>query len=138
MPIYSGTLSVPAGTTSDSPATADVTVDEWVIVRFDVMFPSGCAGLVHAAVFYGSEQLAPRPTGASFIGNYETISWPESWRCPEKPCTVQFRGWAPSAIYDHNLQVRVVTLPSGDEELLSLQKEYYKLAIDFYRRVIGV
>ena len=138
MPIYTETLTVPAGTTSDNPATATITVEEYTVTRIDIYFPPGCHGLVHVVVFYGAEQLAPKPTGKTIIGNAETVSWPEEWQCPEKPATLEFRGWAPLTNYNHNIICRVVTRPLSQEEKVREATEGQSLLVKFLKRVIGV
>ena len=138
MPIYTETLTVPAGTAQNNPATVEIEVEEYTVTRIDIYFPPGCHGLVHVVVFYGAEQLAPKPTGKTIIGNAETVSWPEEWRCPDRPATLEFRGWSPSARYDHNIICRVVTRPLAQEETVKGATESQSLLIKFLKRVIGI
>ena len=137
MPIYTASLTVPAGTAQNSPASVEISVNEWTVIGFHVYFPPGCAGTVHIAVYYGSEQIAPKPTGASIRGDGETVSWPEEWKCPEKPCTLTFLGWSPSASYDHTVLIRVVTKPEHVEESENLAKQTQRLIMRFLKRVLG-
>ena len=138
MPIYTTSLTVPAGTSTTSPANVEVKVNEWTIIRFDVFFPPGCAGLVHIAVYYGSEQIAPKPAGSSIRGDGETVSWPEEWRCPEKPCPITFLGWSPSASYDHTVLLRVITRPDAVEEEVATRRRQESLMVRFLKRIVGV
>jgi len=138
MPIYTEILNVPAGTASDNPATATITVEEYTVTRIDIYFPPGCHGLVHVVVFYGAEQLAPKPTGKTIVGNAETVSWPEEWKCPDRPATLEFRGWAPLTNYDHNILCRVVTRPLSQEEKVREAAESQSLLVRFLKHLIGV
>jgi len=138
MPVYTAPLVVSAGTTKDKPATTKLSVEECTIIRFDVYFPPGCHNLVHVAVFYGSEQIAPKPAGSSFVGNGETISWPEEYRCPEVPCPITFVGWAPTTRYDHSVVCRIVTRPIEVEDLERKTAEGQNLIIRFLKSVVGV
>jgi len=136
MPIYTDTLTVPRGTSSDDPVETTISINEWVVEGFDVVFPSGCAGLVHIIIMYGSEQIAPKPLGATLTGNNETVTWSEMWNTPEKPCTLRFLGWAPNTNYDHTLILRVRTLPKEVRKEREETKKTMGL-IDKFIKLIG-
>ena len=138
MPIYTAALTVPAGTPKDNPAVVEVEVEEYTVIRFDVYFPPGCHGQVHVAVFYGAEQIAPKPAEAALTGDFETVSWPEEWRVPERPCTIEFRGWSPNASYNHTVLCRVITRPVEQESWIKEQRESQGLIVKFLKRIIGV
>jgi len=138
MPIYTEILNVPASTPQSRPATARITVEEYTVTRFDIYFPPGCHGLVHVVIFYGAEQIAPKPTGATITGDAETVSWPEEWRCPDRPATLEFRGWSPRARYPHAITCRVITRPLTQEEKVQEAFESQSLIVRFLRRIVGV
>jgi len=138
MPIYTGVLTVPSGTTLGNPATATIEIEEHTIIRFDVFFPPGCCCSVHVVARYGSEQVAPKPEGATLRGDGETISWPEEWRAPEKPCTIRFEAWSPTANYDHTILLRVITRPEAQEKAIKEERGAFKALKTFLERVIGV
>jgi len=138
MPIYPVELTVPAGTTQDKPAEAEVEIEEYTVIRFDVFFPPGCHGLVNVAVFYGSEQIAPKPAGAALKGDNELLSWPEEWHCPEKPTKLVFRGWAPNTMYPHTLLCRVITRPIEQERTISKEEELLEFLARYFEMQVGI
>ena len=138
MPIYTLDFTIPAGTSVNSPVEEDVEIEEYTVERIDVYFPPGCHGVVRIAVFYGAEQLAPKPAGSSLAGNGETVSWPELWRCPEKPATLTFKGWSPSASYDHTVLCRVITRPVEEERQVKEARESQSLIVRFLKHIVGV
>jgi len=138
MPIYVDALTVPAGTSKNNPAVLEIEVEEYTITGYEVFFPPGCHGQVYIAIYYGSEQLAPKPAGAALRGDWETVSWPEEWRVPERPCTIEFRGWSPLATYDHTVLCRVITRPIEQEGWVREQRESQSLIVKFLKRIIGV
>ena len=138
MPIYTGILIIPPNTQQTNPQTLEIEIEEKTILQFEVFFPAGCNGLVNVAVFYGSEQIAPKPQGVGLIGNNETVSWPELWKTPEQPCTIRFEGWSPNTYYTHIIPVRIITRPSAAEKAEERRTLSENLIIKFLKKIVGV
>ncbi len=111
MTLYWFDITIPANTPESNPVEKEVMIEEEVIVRLSCHFPSGCRGMVYTAIYYGEEQIFPRPYGSYLHGDGETITWDEYYVLPSSPCVLTIRGWSPGTRYDHTIQWRIVALP---------------------------
>jgi len=138
MPIYPVTLTVPADTPETAPVEVDVEIEEHRVTEVSVHYPNGCADMVHVALFYGIRQIAPRPEGATLVGNDETIRWLEKWDAPETPCKLTFKAWSPGTSYQHVLPCRVETEPEVEREERLVRITAFEKIIKFIKDVVGV
>ena len=111
MTLYIVDLDVPANTSQTEPVEQTIKIEEEVIVSVSCFFPAGCRGMVYTAVYYGEEQIFPRPYGKYLHGDNETIKWSEYYELPETPCILTIRGWSPGTSYDHTVTWRICALP---------------------------
>ncbi len=111
MTLYVVDLTIPANTSEQNPITVKLQVEEEVVVRVGCYFPPGCRGMVYTAVYYGEEQIFPRPYASYLHGDGEAITWDEYYVLPSSPCVLTIRGWSPGTRYDHTVQWRIVALP---------------------------
>jgi len=111
MTLYIIDLTVPANTSQTEPVEQTIKIEEEVIVSVSCFFPAGCRGLVYTAVYYGEEQIFPRPHGKYLRGDNETIGWQEYYELPEVPCILTIRAWSPGTSYDHTITWRINALP---------------------------
>jgi len=111
--VYVAPLTVPANTPRDNPAQVELEIEQEVVTKFELHFPPGCAGMVHARVRYGIKQVWPYNEPQTFAGDAETLSFPEYWECPEVPCILVFEGWSPGTIYPHTLILRLAAMPKA-------------------------
>ena len=131
MPVYTDAYTVPANTPEETPVEVTMVIEEQYVTDFAVYFPIGCAGLAHAQVYYGSEQLAPKPTGSSFIGNDLLVHSPAVWKCPDYPHTeLTWKLWNLDDTYGHTpiLYIAAENEPAVkpyliNQEILDLLKE---------------
>lgn len=108
---YRGSLTIPAGTTEESPATAVLELCSGVISNVRILHPAGQAGLVHVTVWRHTRQIYPTTPGQSFIGDDQQNVFDERWPILEVPHEVELRGWAPSATLEHTVYVEVSVIP---------------------------
>ena len=113
MTLYVIDVTVPANTAQTSPKEVQVEIEEEVVVSVECHFPPGCRGMVYTAVYYGEEQIFPRPHGSYLHGDGETIRWQEYYTLPSKPCTLTIRAWSPGTNYDHTITWRINALPKN-------------------------
>lgn len=96
-------IAVPAGTASSAPLTTATKYSDGTPLEVEIVFPSGCAGLVGVRLDYGAVTLVPMTAGAWIRGNDEVVKWPlEGYPAGG--------GWKITAyntdVYTHTLQVR--------------------------------
>jgi len=113
MTLYIVDMIVPERTPQDNPLEKTITIEEEVIVSVACFFPAGCRGRVYTAIYYGEEQIFPRPFGEYLHGDNETIAWQEYYELPESPCTLTIRAWSPTAQYSHAITWRINALPKN-------------------------
>lgn len=98
-------ITVPAGTTFNSPVTKVLKLGHGIITEIEITFPAGCNGLVNFAIDHYEHQAFPTNQSASFIGDDQTISMSDSYPVLEAPFSVKLRAWAPTATLSHNVYV---------------------------------
>jgi len=97
----------------------------------EVGFPDGCNYLVKVKIKYGIKQFWPEDPETWLIGNGETISWEERYEMPSINEILTVYGAAPNTHYDHDILVRIMTLPKGFYFLETLLDKLYSL----FRRI---
>jgi len=108
---YRGTLTVPAGTTADEPATAELVCCPGLLSEIEVYFPPGSAGRVYGQVRYHERIVFPSSPDMSFRGDDTLLTFNERFPLTETPYTLTLVGWAPTATYDHAFFVSVSIMP---------------------------
>jgi len=132
--IYTPAVTVPANTPKDAPVTYMLFVEEDYITSIDVYFPPGCAGLCRVQAYYGSEQIAPKPTGADFRGDNMLVRCPLRWKVPEKPCPIRFVLWNLDDTYSHTPVIFVTT---AEEEQVKPYKPVSEF-VNLFKRLLGI
>jgi len=132
--IYTPAVTVPANTPKDAPVTYMLFVEEDYITSIDVYFPPGCCGLTRVQAYYGSEQIAPKPTGADFRGDNMLVRCPMRWKVPEKPCPIRFVLWNLDDTYSHTPIIFVTT---AEEEQVKPYKPVSEF-VNVLKRLLGV
>jgi hypothetical protein len=113
MAIYSEKIIVPANTTEDNPVTTDIIIKEKLITSMAVSFEDGCAWMVGVRIMYGIKQFWPDRPGTWLYGNDETIEWEERFEMPAENEKLTVVAISPGTKYDHEIFVRITTLPKG-------------------------
>jgi len=132
--IYTPAVTVPANTPKDAPVTYLLLVEEDYITSIDVYFPPGCCGLTRVQAYYGSEQIAPKPTGADFRGDNMLVRCPLRWKVPEKPCPIRFVLWNLDDTYSHTPIIFVTT---AEEEQVKPYKPVSEF-VNLFKRLLGI
>jgi hypothetical protein len=82
-----------------------------VIHKVELVFPSGCAGLVYCAINDGLHQVWPSNPDDMFFADDETISFREHYPLTEEPYTLQAKVVSLDDTYQHTLILRIGILP---------------------------
>jgi len=101
-------LEIPANTEETSPLEKEVKVEGEVIDTIQIVIPWGHGALAGLAIFYGLEQVAPRPSGTWFKGNNQVIEWRELFTIPERKANLVLKGYNDDDSYSHTFIVRFV------------------------------
>jgi len=108
---YEERLTIPANTPEDNPTTKYLEISPGVIHRVQVVFPTGCVGLVHVQVWYEEHQLYPSNPGGSFTGDGVLIEFRDFFEITQKPYRLKLVGWNLDDTYQHTPIIRIGILP---------------------------
>lgn len=111
MALYVKKFTVPASTLESSPYETTLTIKEKYIYEMEVSFPDGANWLVGVQIHYGIRRLWPENEDEWIYGNDETIVWREHQYLPEKESVLTIKAISPNAEFDHDIIVRIKTLP---------------------------
>ena len=108
---YDVSLSVPSLTLEAAPVSVLVGVSAGVVSRVSVMFPPGCAGLVHVRIFRSSHQVWPSNLDGSFASDGERIEFQEDYSVMDAPFEFRIVAWNDDDTFQHTVGVRLGILP---------------------------
>jgi len=134
MPLYVATLTIPAGTPSNSPVTSTVTLYEEVLEQIIILIPPGHYALAGLRIYYGDEQLIPKPSGSWLRGDNVVIPVKMRWKLPERPTVLRLEGYNEDVKYQHSFYLYIVT--SSEEEAFWWRG--VKDFINSFKRLVGL
>jgi len=109
--LYSWDITVPANTTVADPVRQDLKLGYGVVSQVTVLFPPGCARLVHLRIFRGANQIWPSTSDQDLSGDTFPIEWPEYYELVNHPFVVVARLWNEDDTYEHTVTIRIAVLP---------------------------
>lgn len=122
---YQTTISIPANTAATSPIRSTVQMSKGTISKVEIVFPPGCAGLVHLQILHKEHILYPSSPDESYVGDKDPIVWSEDFPLVENPYELIVIGWNYDTRYAHSPIVRF--------EMLSKDKSL----ADYLQRIFG-
>ncbi len=131
---YEFDLAVPASTPATAPVSLEAALSPGVVRQVSILFPTGCAGLVHAYITRSGHQVWPTNLGAHFNGNGEPITWPEDYNLDDLPFGFTCYAYSLDDTYPHTVSFRFAVLASSRAPLAV---ETVSL-LDRLRQLIGV
>lgn len=127
MPIYSEKLTIEADTPESEPTPLEIKIKQKYITKMEVGFPPGCNYAAKVKIQYGIKQFWPEKKDTWLIGNNETISWDERYEMPSINEVLTVFGASPDTHYDHDIVIRIMTLPKGFYFLEVLLDKLYNI-----------
>ena len=109
--IYSFAISTPANTAKADRQSTNLKLTQGVIHQVDFVFPTGCAGLLYAAVNYGLHQVWPTNPDEYFHTDGETISFREHYELVFVPFIMSVSTYNLDDTYAHSVIIRLGILP---------------------------
>ena len=100
-----------------SVATPEKTIlklEKGTITRCEVVFPTGCCGLVFIHINDGLHQVWPKNPDYQLTGNGGIIASTDEYPVKEPPLELYFYGWNTDEIYDHTITVRLQIVPAKE------------------------
>jgi len=112
--IYSFAITTPANTPEDSKQKTDIKLTSGIIHQLDIVFPAGCAGLMHIAVNNGLHQLWPTNSQEYFHTDGEAISFKEFYKLKEDQNMLTVYSYNIDDTYDHTVIFRLGVLKQSE------------------------
>ena len=119
---YHFSVTVPAGTTEDSPVEQDLKLTHGVIKYLAVGFPMGCKQKVKVRIYDLEHQIFPANPDEPASWNGGVEGGEEHYKLEEGPFMLTVRAYAPDAVVDHTVSVFVLLLPVEVAEPWTEQK----------------
>jgi len=119
---YAWNVTLTKGNTAATPEKTVFNIENGIITRCDIVFPSGCSGLVYCHINQSLHQVYPKNPEYQFAGNGETISASDEYEVKEEPYQLEFYGWNTDEIYDHTITVRIQIVPKREITRLAMSE----------------
>ncbi len=127
--LYAVDVTVPAVTAERDAVETLLPVAPGVLVGASVMFPAGCAGLVHVRILRSRHQVWPSNLDGSLVGDGVEISWQEEYMLFEEPYQFRLMCWNEDDTFGHTVTVRlnvvagllIQAVPSWLQRLLGIR-----------------
>lgn len=106
-------LTIPANTAQMAPVELELPAIEGVIHQFEVGFPKGCAGLVHAMVRRGVHQVWPSNPDSDYNWDNHVYETREHLRMLRRSAPLVLQGWNEDDTFPHTVTFRFGILPAS-------------------------
>lgn len=105
--IYVKNIEIPKNTVKTAFINEYLWLQHGTIHQIDLVFPSGCAGLVGTRIKQGSHQVFPSNTGNWFTGDNINISFPENLNMTSPPYYLEIQAYNEDDRYPHTIIMRI-------------------------------
>lgn len=91
--------------------TTEIKLTKGIINRVNLVFPPGCAGLLHVAINHGLHQVWPTNPRGNYATDGETIDFEEFYELKYDPFVLTVYTRNEDDAYEHEVIVRIGLLP---------------------------
>jgi hypothetical protein len=117
---YAWNITLTKGNTATTPEKTVFQLENGIITRCEIVFPSGCQGLVFCHVNHALHQVYPKNPDYQYAGNGEKILATDEYELNEEPYQLEFYGWNTDEIYDHTITIRIQVVPKREITRLAI------------------
>ena len=117
---YTWNITLAKGNTAATPEKIIMDLEKGTIVRCEVVFPSGCQGLVSVHLNQALHQVYPKNPDYQYAGNGEAIVATDEYEIREEPYQFEFYGWNTDEIYEHTITIRIQIVPKREITRLAM------------------
>lgn len=119
-------IVVPKNTTRDAPVITELFMASGIITWYSIVFPPGCKGLVHCAIYHQAHQIVPSKVSSTRVnpgvlpavyqvrdlsGDRFPIEWTDYYELYGVPYMLEARCWSEDDTYPHTITIRIAVLP---------------------------
>lgn len=112
--LYAWDVTLTRDNNSLTPEKTILKMEKGTITRCEIVFPTGCCGLVYVHINDGLHQVWPKNPGNQLSGNGGIIASTDEYQIKEPPLELLFYGWNTDEIYDHTITVRLQIVPAKE------------------------
>ena len=117
---YAWNILLTKGNSAVTPEKTIFKLENGIIVRCEIVFPSGCQGLVHCHINRALHQVYPKNPEYQFTGNGELIIASDEYEMKEEPYKLEFYGWNTDDDFNHTVTVRIQIVPKREVTRLAI------------------
>lgn len=110
--LFQSDLLIEVGKTAADPALDTIKLCEGTITRYSILFPAGCAGLVHVQVWLGGFQLIPWSRGLWLRGDDHLVTGDTNYPVGPAPRLITVKGYNEDTLYDHTVTIMLEVQPA--------------------------
>ena len=107
---YTKDVTFSSGGSQQNQTSVSFKCAKGIIHRIEIVFPSGCAGLVHVQLFQSGHPIAPSNESDTYSGNDDVLEIPEFIELKSELNTITIKGWNEDDTYDHKILFRIYIL----------------------------
>jgi len=111
--LYSKHITFLAGKTEETLTRLTFKINQGIIYRAWLVFPSGCSGLVKIRVYHEEHPIIPENKTDYVKGNDYVFEIPIYLEVEDEPYTVTFEGWNEDETYNHTITLMLLVLPKS-------------------------
>ena len=82
-----------------------------IVTWYSIVFPPGCAGLVHCKIFHREFQIVPSKGDQDLSGDTFPVEWNDYYEMYERPVDFLARCWSEDDTYSHQVTIRIAVVP---------------------------
>lgn len=109
--LYTTAITAAKGGSEATASDTRIKCSAGIIHHIDILFPSGCAGLVHVCIYHGGHRFFPSSEGMDVAGDNETVRFKEYQPLRKETNYISVKAWNEDDTYDHTVRVRIGVLP---------------------------
>lgn len=112
--LYAWDIELERDHSSLTPEKTVLKLEKGTITRCEIVFPTGCCGLVYIHIDDGLHQVWPKNPDYQLSGNGGIIASTDEYPIKEPPLELYFYGWNTDEIYHHTITVRIQIVPAKE------------------------
>lgn len=109
--LYNWIITVAKNTPRTAPVEEKLSLSIGIVTWYSVVFPPGCAGLVHCKIYHRETQIVPSKGDQDLSGDTFPIEWTDYYELYERPADFLARCWNEDDTYPHNVTIRIAVVP---------------------------
>lgn len=116
--LYVKPLTIPKNTSKAEPASVQLVCTAGKVTEVEILFPSGCMGLVGVRIRDFEHIVWPTNPDEWLIASGETVEWDEDYDLAGTPWTLTLEGYSDDDTYPWTIYFRFAVMEIGKAALV--------------------